>query len=147
MYKTIIAVFVVLVTGLSVVGLSNAFILEPEECVVNNTKLIGTLGTQAIESDYINCDLSQTDYDCSYTLELYVEVSDHTFQFVEVPFYCSGDIVKIDNVQCFYSKGDLYCPLVDSDKVHTFHSDGDTFIFPDETPIFRFGVVEDGRSR
>ena len=142
MYKTIIAVFIALVVGISFVGLSNAFILEPEECVVNNTKLIGMLGTQSIETDYINCDLSDTSYSCSYTMKVYVEVATNTFQFVNVPFYCSGDVIKIDNVQCFYSQGNLYCPLVDVDTMHKYYANGSTFMFPENVPIFRFSVAE-----
>lgn len=111
------------------------FVINP--CPLDNRFLSSTFDSQFIQSESIVC----PDSGCSIDLDFYTQFDSSLFRKDTAALSCEGGKISIAGIDCFYSDGRLYCPLLEGGL--TLTSGGDNYIIPDSVPIYRFMTITD----
>lgn len=136
--KKITMLFTLMVMLISTSAL--AFLVPERTCAVNGKVLSSVISGKRVVSDIVEC--GEESGVCSTMLTFYIETDkdSNTWSILDIPFVCDGDVVYIDDTQCFIKSGALYCPVIGSEGVVSFKANGDTYNYPEDVPIFKLNL-------
>ena len=133
--RFILSMIVASVMCLTISTSALAWLVPENPCVLDGKSISAIIDGKQILSEEFDCD--DNGY-CSDMLTFYIEYGqDDAWLIVDIPVTCNGDIIYIDDMQCFLKNESLYCPAVDSDETVSFKAGKVEYRYPVDTPVFK----------